>query len=219
MSEFSSKQQVKLAVILMDLFNSGDWKELFALTETESFLQSHSRFIQDVNWGNETLKQGCIEAVKYILSDNHENIKEIWEMSGVQSSLSRKDSNLHDFIEAFIEGVEVVASPQVTNDNQTIFKALEDAEVLLTTQGAASAYDRTHTALHGFLRQVCDNKNITYSAGDAITALLPKVNNFIKQQADIGRNDKVFNMLRAGYVPANSCIAYSLCLQGYRRAL
>ncbi len=26
-------------------------------------------------------------------------------------------------------------------------------------------------------------------------------------------------MVKYGYVPANSCIAYSLCLQGYRRAL
>ena len=28
-----------------------------------------------------------------------------------------------------------------------------------------------------------------------------------------------YDRLAQGYVPANSCIAYSLCLQGYRRAL
>ncbi len=38
---------------------------------------------------------------------------------------------------------------------------------------------------------------------------------------DLGLSEGMENELRLknGYVPANSCIAYSLCLQGYRRAL
>ncbi|MEZ8042269.1 abortive infection family protein [Vibrio sp. 1F263] len=197
MCSLNSRQRIKLSNVLMEIFNSGDWKELFALTDTEIFMQYHSRFIQDVNWGNETLKQGCIEAVKYILDSDEDNLKEIWEMSGVQAALRRKEGELYNAIEAFADGIEVVASPNVSNANQTVFKALEDAEVLLTTQGASSAYDRAHTALHGFLKQVCDNKGISYSSGDAITALLPKVNAYIKQQPDVGRNDKIFSMLRS----------------------
>jgi len=197
MNELNAKQRIKLAVVLMDCLNSGDWNELFALADCTEFSRYRPRFYQDVNYRNETLKQGCIEAIEYILDQDSGNIKEIWEISCVQSALRRQEQDLYNFIEAAVKGIEVVASPDVSHTNQTVYKALEDAEVLLNTQGATSAYDRMHTALHGFLKQVCTNKGIVFDDDDAITALLPKINTYIKQQPDIGRNDKVFAMLRS----------------------
>ncbi|WP_286300675.1 abortive infection family protein [Vibrio apostichopi] len=197
MSDLNGKQLIKLAVVLQDLFSTGDWQELFTVTDTEDFIVLHSSFMRDVNWQNATLKQGCISAVKYVLESDESNLNEIWKLGQVQTSLKREEPELYLVIEAIVDGIEVVATPDVANINDTVFKALEDAEVLLSTQGAASAYDRTHTALHGFLRQVCKNKGIAYSDNDAITALLPKVNDYIKRQPDIGRNEQVFNMLRS----------------------
>ncbi len=48
-----------------------------------------------------------------------------------------------------------------------------------------------------FLKQVCINKQIAFNSDDAITALLPKINNYIKLKVGVERNDKVFAMLRS----------------------
>jgi hypothetical protein len=197
MSDLNGKQLITLAVVLKDQLNTGDWQELFTVTNSEYFLELHSSFMRDVHWKNDSLKQGCINAVKYVLERNGSNLNEIWNLDSVKAALKRKEPELYDVIEAIVCGGVVVATPEVANINDTVFKALEDAEVLLTTQGAANAYDRAHTALHGFLKQVCKNKGITHMDSDAITALLPKVNDYIKLQPDIGRNDQVFNMLRS----------------------
>lgn len=196
MSKLNAKQQIKLAVVLQDSFNTGDWQELFVSTDTGNFLNMNPRFLQDVDWQNDGLKHGCIRAVEHILEKDSENLREIWGIAKLQSLLKRKEPELHDVIEALVQGAAVVVNPEIKNVNETVLKALEDAETLLSTKGAASAYDRSHTALHGFLRQVCANKNILYLDSDAITALLPKVISYIKEQPDIGRNEKVSNMLR-----------------------
>lgn len=197
MDELNNKEKVHLAKVLMDSLNGGDWKELFTLTDCDDCPQNGSQFYKDIQWGNEGLKQGCIHAVEYILEVDPTNIKEIWELDGVQRTLKTKNVDLYHVMESIVNGVVLVASPKVNNTNESVYKALEDAEILLMSQGASSAYDRMHTALHGFLRQICTNNNIVFLSGDAITALIPKVSDFIKQQSDDGRNNKVFAMLRS----------------------
>lgn len=198
MNKLNSKQKISLAKILMGTLNTGDWKELFSFTDCEEFPQNNTSFYRDVHWNNDGLKQGCIHAVEYIIDQDPANIKGIWEIDGVQGAVKRKQPELFNVIESMITGGTLVSSPNVSNTSESIYKALIDAEVLLQSeQGATSAYDRMHTALHGFLREVCDNNNIAFAPNDAITALLPKINSFIKQRPDEGRNDKVFAMLRS----------------------
>lgn len=197
MDELNNKDKINLSKVLMNSLNSGDWKELFAITACDYCPQNSSQFYKDVHWNNDGLKQGCINAVEFILDADPVNIKEIWELEGVQGALKRNKPELYNVIESIVGGVVLVASPEVNNTNESVFKALEDAEVLLTIQGASSAYDRMHTALHGFLRQICDNNNISFVNSDAITALIPKISSYIKEQPDDGRNSKVFAMLRA----------------------
>ena len=198
MQELDSKTRITLAKSLMTL-NTGDWEELFTITECEGCPLNNSRFYQDVHWQNEGLKRGCIQAIEYILEENPENIIHIWEMEGVQSSIRKSDPDTYSFIEAILNNEEgkSVAKPVPINTNNSIYHALEDAEVLIAKRGAASSYDRMHTALHSFLRQACENYSITYAQGDSITALLPKINSYIKSLPDDGRNDKVFTMLRS----------------------
>jgi hypothetical protein len=199
MQELDNKTRISLAKSLVNSLNSGDWKELFALTECEDCPTNNSRFYNDVHWQNDGLKGGCIHAVEYILEENPENIVHIWEMEGVQTSLKRSDLETYTFIKAIVNTEEGKSVPKPTpkNTNNNIYLALKDAELLITNSGAASGYDRMHTALHSFLRQVCENNNISYEKSDAITALLPKINNYIKSLPDDGRNKKVFDMLRS----------------------
>lgn len=199
MCELSNKERIKLAKVLMDDLNTGDWQELFAMTESEIYLQHNNRFLRDVHWQNKGLKQGCIGAVNHILDADESHISEIWNLSGIQSSLSRKEPDLFRKIESIIndEELKTVSKPELENTNESVYEALKDAEVLIHERGAPNAYDRMHTALHSFLRQVCENNSIKYDKNDAITALLPEINNYLKSLPNDGRNDKVFAMLRS----------------------
>jgi hypothetical protein len=44
--------------------------------------------------------------------------------------------------------------------SMSVTQALADAELLIASSGAANAFDRVHTALHGYLRQLCDQANL-----------------------------------------------------------
>lgn len=60
------------------------------------------------------------------------------------------------------EQITPVAVPELKISGSTINQAINDAKVLLSSQGAASALDRVHTVLHGYLKQVCLEANINY---------------------------------------------------------
>lgn len=61
------------------------------------------------------------------------------------------------------------ASPAITS--QSVSRALTEAEVLLHQTGAASAVDRVHTAMHAYLRAVCNAAGLTAGADAGMTEL------------------------------------------------
>lgn len=64
-----------------------------------------------------------------------------------------------------------VAPPTLQFTSRTVDQALSDAELLMRTNGPASAVDRVHTALHGYLKAVLDRASISYAADGSITQL------------------------------------------------
>lgn len=70
------------------------------------------------------------------------------------------------------EQVVSVAMPDLKITGSTINQAIEDAKTLLDTQGATSALDRIHTVLHGYLKQVCNEINITYPEDATLNQLM-----------------------------------------------
>lgn len=60
-------------------------------------------------------------------------------------------------------------APQITSE--AVEAALSDAEHLIRTSSPASAVDRVHTALHGYLRVLLDREGITYEPMAPITRL------------------------------------------------
>jgi hypothetical protein len=60
-------------------------------------------------------------------------------------------------------------TPKITS--ATVERALKDAENLLHSNGAISAVDRIHTAIHGYLKAVCEDQNIEYAYDAGLTQL------------------------------------------------
>jgi len=69
------------------------------------------------------------------------------------------------------EGASPVKPPSPTLANETVQRALVDAEHLLNESGATSAVDRVHTALHGYLAHLCDEEGVPRNHGASLTDL------------------------------------------------
>jgi hypothetical protein len=64
-----------------------------------------------------------------------------------------------------------VSSPAPAFTSEVVRRAIRDAETLIKTTGATSGVDRIHTAIHGFMKSVCNRQGIAYSGDPTIQAL------------------------------------------------
>jgi hypothetical protein len=93
-----------------------------------------------------------------------------------------------------LESASPVASPEPKITSAIVERAINDVETLIQTSGAVSGVDRIHTALHGYLRAVCDRENISYNNDDGMTRLFkilrqqhPALQNLGPRSQDIER--------------------------------
>lgn len=181
MCELNNQQRIQLAKVLQEDFSTGDWRELFVLTDCEH-LNNNGQFFKDVRWGNDGLKEGCQFMVDSILNAKRNNIIEIWNFDNgrLQQILKRKDISLYNYLEAQLSGIPQVEIPIIKNPSETMKKALEDAELLFKEHGAERAYDRVHTAFHSYLRSVCMEKHINFNKQDSISDLYKKISDNLK---------------------------------------
>jgi hypothetical protein len=116
-------------------------------------------------------------------------------------SLPHRTSALYDEIVGWINrlstGVAVSVRPlQVTS--AVVERALRDAEKLMASTGATSGVDRAHTALHGYLLQVCSGANITVPPEPSLTQLFKALRAQHSAFQDLGpRSDDVAKLLGA----------------------
>jgi len=68
-----------------------------------------------------------------------------------------------------------VATPVVKATAAATSRALNDAERLLQTNGPISAVDRVHTALHGYMRELCVEAEIDPGSADTTNAIWKKL--------------------------------------------
>ncbi|MEO8380832.1 MAG: abortive infection family protein [Acidobacteriota bacterium] len=106
-----------------------------------------------------------------------------------------------DLVESWIRrlrsrGPVAAAAPQMTT--AVVERALADATNLLRTSGPISAVDRTHTALHGWLKAACANASIPLSADPSITEAIKALREqHPKLQASGARAEEITRVLRA----------------------
>lgn len=190
-------QIIKLANMLADNLNEGDWYTVCSLSGFPEY--ANELFLRDVKWKNEGLSYKCIQIVQKILEADDGNIKHIWNVEGMQRVIKYRDANLYHAIESCINGdvLRTVTASPVNHTNENIYILLKDAESLIQNQGPGNAYDRIHTALHATLKEMCDKHGIKRKDDAGVHELLPLINSHLKAQADSERNKLVFDMLRS----------------------
>lgn len=67
-------------------------------------------------------------------------------------------------------GSTAISTPSVNDAFDAAARALSDAQTLLDEHGPGSAVDRVHTALHAYLRDLCEAHNINPGTDDGLTS-------------------------------------------------
>lgn len=97
-----------------------------------------------------------------------------------------------------LRGAAPVAAPDPRITSEVVQRALRDAEELTKTSGATSGVDRAHTALHGYLRAVCEAAGITTGEDAAMPELLKAIRERHPAFRDLGpRADDIMKVLRS----------------------
>lgn len=143
--------------------------------------QSHAEFyptfcdlqIDPNNW-NGTTRQRFIAILQSQSPENQAKILHGVLIKFPLGSTSSRTSVLRDEILGLITRLEwalPISSPSLQNASQTVQLALRDAETSIQAGNPLGAVDRTHTAIHGYLRVVCDNCSINYAQTDSLAKL------------------------------------------------
>lgn len=140
-----------------------------------------------------------------------ENYVKLTEFKNINSNLENYYSHISNaftelgyfirFISVFIDQDNnkiVVDSPEPKTNSLTVQIALKDAETLFRTSGAQSAIDRVHTAIHGYLKQICNDNDIKYEKDPSLTTLFGLIRPMI-QPSGMNNND-VIKILRSSAV-------------------
>jgi len=94
-----------------------------------------------------------------------------YPVGSVEMRTEEAATRLREFIDR-LGGLSPVAHPSPKVTTRVVERALLDAEHLIGKQGATSAVDRMHTALHGYLLQVCTDATISVAREDSLPTLL-----------------------------------------------
>ena len=89
-------------------------------------------------------------------------------------STAGRTKDRHDEICSWVArlaGAPVVQLGELRDTSALVVRALSDAEKLLTSNGATSAVDRVHTALHGYMKAVATNEGLIASEDASLTQL------------------------------------------------
>ncbi len=73
------------------------------------------------------------------------------------------------------EAIDLVPQPDLEMTSEVVERALKDSLQLLNSSGPASAVDRIHTALHGYMKAICIKQNITFEKQASLTELFKVV--------------------------------------------
>lgn len=129
-----------------------------------------------------------------------ENILDIAE-----SIYGRQGDNYltHVDIGILVEHYEVIDFSSISL-TEVISKAIADAELLMEQGKYDSAFDRIHTAFHGYLRKVLDNKQVGYEESDTLSQLYTKLHTEVS--ANIGSTE-IAELVRKSLRSASGVIA------------
>lgn len=170
-NQFRSRVLMALQKAIVANFQEHDWIEFGYATGHQDFIRSHKRLLRSLSWQDDDYR-GCVfDFLEYLVSRDVTAIYKMVEHQELRPYLEKH--SLDVLVELGLSEARVPALPlPQISASEVVRRALADAENLLVSNGATSAVDRLHTALHGYLRSACAEARIAVAADASITGLL-----------------------------------------------
>jgi hypothetical protein len=150
-------------------YSVSDWIE-FGHQHNIEEISGNQQLLRAAQFGNDDYGKCIIQTLDFLYDNDCVALKKLM----AEERLLRRIKHEWPEIYAAVHDqeplhVKVVETHQ--SKLEVVRKALKDADNLLRTGGPSSAFDRVHTALHGYLKEVCDLKGLPYGSLPSITEL------------------------------------------------
>lgn len=184
---------VALQKVVARKFDKSDWQELGYLTGQSGFIEGHDRLLRSLYFQDEDYG-GCVfDVLRYFADNDCDALQAVIDHPKVRPELEKRSPDL--LVELGLSDFQVPPvkeSPPSAAD--VVRRALSDADSLLASNGATSAVDRLHTALHGYFRALCAASNIVLATDASITVAFkalrvqhPALRDLGNQDGELGR--------------------------------
>lgn len=168
-SKKRNKAFVTFTKVLENRFDESDWAKFGREHDIEE-IYANSGLLNSAKYHNSDYGHGILQTLEFLFTYHPEALTALLTDEALHVRLKREAPELL----AIVLDEEVPHVPVKTPSKSTlevIKTALKNADTLLAEHGAASAVDRVHTALHGYLREVCDKAKLAYGAQPSMTEL------------------------------------------------
>ncbi|SDU32636.1 abortive infection family protein [Pseudomonas yamanorum] len=152
---------------IISAFVESDWHEIGHLTGQYSYITGHKRLLRSLDWGDTDYGDCVFDVINRLQHHSPQGLAALIEHPKVLPLLESSVPELLDQLGRSVGHVRAVAPSQ--NASEVVRRALSDADQLVVTNGAQSAVDRLHTAMHGYLRAECAAVSIPLPVNATLT--------------------------------------------------
>ncbi|MGX6570576.1 abortive infection family protein [Cupriavidus necator] len=164
-----NKAFATFAKVLERRFSESDWAS-FGHEHNIEEIYGNDHLLRSAQYGNSDYRLCILRTLEFLFDDYAKALKALLTDASLHNTLKREDPDLYAIV-TDEEVPHVPAKKPRRSKLEVVRKALHDAETLLASGGPTSAVDRVHTALHGYLREVCDKAKLSYGAQPTVTEL------------------------------------------------
>lgn len=157
-----------LQAAICQIFDAGDWHEFGHRTGRHDFIVGHNRLLRSLSWGDPDYASCVFEVLGQMTKNDPLVFEVLFENNKIRAYLEQHEAQLMSELGFSTLHVRPTTAPSAS---EVVRQALHDADTLIATNGALSAVDRLHTALHGYLQFACSQARISVPAQASITAL------------------------------------------------
>lgn len=152
-------------------FSASDWRE-FAMEHDVPYIENHVRLLRGLQYGDDDYGGSILQVLNYMWDYHEDALKILMKHEKLERKLMNDAPDLYSAIHDDVALIAV--EHESLTASEVVRRALSDAKELIRSAGAISAVDRVHTALHGYLRDICDEESLSYPK-DPSAQLLYKV--------------------------------------------
>jgi hypothetical protein len=169
----NGKLMLALQRAVCDQFTQSDWEEFGYESGEHDYITSADRLMRSLYFGDDDYGACVFRALRYFAEHNPAAIETLLKRKQIRFALENEAPELLLELGLLESHVPAMASGTITA-SQVVERALADADHLLAKSGPVSCVDRLHTALHGYLRDLCQGAGIE-AADDATLTHLFKI--------------------------------------------